>query len=58
MSEKKQQHKPCTYSFLGFSLISAIWALYLVQVHNDAVAQQLDQFALWSRRWVWCRIGK
>ena len=40
--EKSNQTSPALYSFLGFSLISAIWALYLVQVHNDAVAQQLD----------------
>ena len=43
MSEEESNNtSPALYSFLGFSLISAIWALYLVQVHNDAVAQQLD----------------
>ena len=42
MSEEQSKTPPALFSFLGFSLISAIWALYLVQVHNDAVAQQLD----------------
>ena len=37
MSEEESNNtSPRTILLLGFSLISAIWALYLVQVHNDA----------------------